>query len=312
MERNANYALVGLISTVLFVALAVFAVFLAGSNFNQSYNFYDIVFEGPVRGLAQGAEVHFNGIKVGDVRQITLDPKDPHFVIARARVTSDVPIRTDSFAMLEPLGITGVNYVQISAGSPAKALLRDTVAMGEIPRLSSRRDTLSDLLAGGGSVLQEAIQTLNQVNKLFSDRNIKSVSATLGNVEAVTAELKAHRSIIATAETTLQHADEATQQISALAKTSQGLVDTDGRQSLRKLAAAAEEIQGAAKALRVTLDKLQAPTESFAKTSLPELATTIESLQRATIHLDQVLVELRDDPRTVITKPPSKEIEVKP
>ena len=34
-------------------------------------------------------------------------------------VTSDVPIRVDSYATLEPQGITGINYVQITAGTPS-------------------------------------------------------------------------------------------------------------------------------------------------------------------------------------------------
>jgi ABC-type transporter Mla subunit MlaD len=45
-------------------------------------------------------------------------------------VTSDVPIKVDSYATLEPQGITGVNYVQITAGSPNKELLKDTVKTG--------------------------------------------------------------------------------------------------------------------------------------------------------------------------------------
>ena len=99
-------------------------------QFNQDYDVYDIVFKGPVRGLSQGGEVHFNGIKVGEVTKISLDKVDPTQVIARARVTSDVPIRVDSYATLEPQGITGVNYVQITAGTPAKPLLKDTGPRG--------------------------------------------------------------------------------------------------------------------------------------------------------------------------------------
>ena len=54
MERNANYFLVGLISAVLLTGLLVFVVLLAGRKFSRDYDVYDIVFQGPVRGLAQG------------------------------------------------------------------------------------------------------------------------------------------------------------------------------------------------------------------------------------------------------------------
>ena len=87
MEKNANYALVGLSSLILFVGLVIFVVWLARLSFSQEYDLYDIVFQGPVRGLSQGGEVHFNGIKVGEVTKIALDRTNPSRVIARARVT---------------------------------------------------------------------------------------------------------------------------------------------------------------------------------------------------------------------------------
>ena len=132
MEKNANYATVGLTTLILTVAMIVFVVWLGRLSFARDFDLYDIVFQGPVRGLNEGGEVHFNGIKVGEVTKISLDSRDPNRVIARARVTSDAPIREDSYATLEPQGITGINYVQITAGTPSKRLLRDTVAAGKV------------------------------------------------------------------------------------------------------------------------------------------------------------------------------------
>ncbi len=67
MERNANYALVGLISAILFAGMVVFVVWLAGNGFSRNLDIYNVIFHGPVRGLSEGGEVHFNGIKVGEV-----------------------------------------------------------------------------------------------------------------------------------------------------------------------------------------------------------------------------------------------------
>jgi phospholipid/cholesterol/gamma-HCH transport system substrate-binding protein len=312
MERNANYALVGLVSAILSIGLAIFIVWLAGSELNQNYDLYDIVFQGPVRGLAQGGEVHFNGIKVGDVKKISLDPRDPRFVIARARVTSDVPIRQDSYATLEPQGITGVNYIQITAGTASKPLLKDTVPAGQVPRMKSQRDALSDLLAGGGFIVQRTVEVLDRVNRVFSDENIKTLSATMSDVQAVTAELRERKSVIADAQKTLQSADEAAQQIRDLAKSSQGLVNGDAKRTMTKLGDAAGEIEAAAKDLRGMVDKLQGPTADFAANGLPEISSAINSLQRTLDHLDQVLGEVQANPRGLVGKAPAKQIEVKP
>ena len=312
MERNANSALVGLISMILSIGIVVFVVWLAGFAFGRSYDTYDIVFQGPVRGLAQGAEVHFNGIKVGDVSRISLDPKDPRLVIARARVTSDVPIRQDSLATLEPQGITGVNYVQISAGTASRPLLKDTVPPGEIPILHSQRDALSDLLAGGGFIVQRSLETLDRVNQVLSDKNIKTIGAALSDIQATTAELRERKSIIADAQRTLQDADQAVLQFKALGKSSEDLVNSDGKRLLAKLSDSADQIQGASKDLRTMMAKLEGPTSDFATEGLPRMTSALVSLQRATDHLDEVLSEVESNPRGLIGKTPAKQVEVKP
>jgi phospholipid/cholesterol/gamma-HCH transport system substrate-binding protein len=312
MERNANYALVGLISAILFVGLLVFVVWLAGNGLSRKLDTYNIIFQGPVRGLSQGAEVHFNGIKVGDVSRIYLDPKNATLVIAEARVTSDVPIRADSFATLEPQGITGVNYIQISAGTPSKPLRKDITPEGQIPTIPTKRDALSDLLAGGGYVIQRTVETLDRVNRVLSDQNIKTFGATLTDVESVTAELKKRKMIIDDAQKTLQDADQAVVQIRTLAKSSDTLVNGDGKRAIAKLADAATEIEGTAKDLRDTIAKLKGPTVDFATTSLPQMTTALISLQRATEHVDQAITELQNNPRGILTKAPAKEVEVKP
>ncbi|MGH7023384.1 MAG: MlaD family protein [Caulobacteraceae bacterium] len=312
MERNANYALVGLISAIVFVGLVVFVVWLAGSGFNRNLVTYDILFKGPVRGLSQGAEVHFNGIKVGDVNRIFLDPKDATMVIATARVTSDVPIRVDSFATLEPQGITGVSYVQISAGTPGKPLLKDVTPTGEIPVIHSKTDALSNLLAGGGYVVQRAVETLDRVNRVLSDKNINSLSETMTNIRDVTGELNKRKAIIADAQKTVEDADATVLQVRELAKSSDTLVNGDGRRAVAKLADAATQIEAAAKSLHGMIDNLKGPTTQFANTGLPQMSSAIISLRKATDRVDQVMGEIQNNPRGLLAKPPAKQIEVKP
>jgi len=312
MERNANYALVGLASTLLLIGMIVFSVWLAAFKLNQDYDYYDIVFIGPVRGLSQGGEVHFNGIKVGEVTRISLDTVDPTLVIARAKVTSDVPIRVDSYATLEPQGITGVNYVQITAGTPSKRLLKRMVPKGKVPRIRSERGVLSDLLAGGGNVLAGAVEALDRVNRVLSEENIKRFSGMLDNVQVVTAELRERKSILADAQRALQGADQAAQQIGELATSSNTLVNGDGRRIMAKLGDAATEIEAAAKDLRTMMGKLEGPTGDFATTGLQQITAASASLQQAADNLDRILGEVQQSPQGLLTRPPAQEIEVKP
>lgn len=312
MERNANYALVGLSSLILFVGLVIFIVWLARLQFARDYDTYDILFQGPINGLSQGGEVHFNGIKVGDVTKIALDRTNPSRVIARARVTSDVPIRVDSYATLEPQGITGVNYIQITAGTPSKPLLKDTVPRDTIPVVRSQRSALSDLLEGGGTVLTRTIEALDRVNRVLSDQNIQNVSSMVTDMKAVTTELNARKTIIADAQKSLQDVDAAAQQIATLGKTTNTLLDGDGRRALKNAADATAEAKATAQEAHTLLSQLQGPTAEFANNGLPQITASLIELQTAAQSLDRLVNQVQTNPTSVIGKPAAQQMKVMP
>jgi phospholipid/cholesterol/gamma-HCH transport system substrate-binding protein len=312
MERNANYALVGLISTILLIAMIVFIFWLTNFALSAKYDDYEVVFRGPVSELSRGGDVQFNGIKVGEVDDIQLDAQDPNKVIAKVRLRSDTPVRQDSLASLEPQGITGVNYVQITAGTVSKPLLKDVTPAGQPRIILAQPGAISSLLSGGGTVMQRAVDTLDRINQVLSDQNIQKVSGILSDVQAVTAELRERKAIIADADKTLQDADQAMIQIRDLAKSSQGLVSDDGKKTIDKIGAAADQIQGAAADIRAMIGKLKGPTSDFATTGLPQLTSAIAQLQVSLHDLDRLVDEVERDPRAFINKPQAKQIEVKP
>jgi phospholipid/cholesterol/gamma-HCH transport system substrate-binding protein len=312
MEKDANYALVGTTSLILVVGLVVFIVWLARLQFNRDYDLYDVLFQGPVRGLSVGGEAHFNGIKVGEVTKIALDRTNPARVIARVRVTSDVPIRTDSYATLEPQGITGVNYVQITAGTASRPLLKDTVPHGQIPVLRSQRSALSDLLEGGGTVLTRTIEALDRVNRVLSDQNIKNISATISDTQAITAEVRERKSLVADTQKAVQDIDSAAQQLTKLTGDADQMLDGDGRRALKNAADAAQEAKEAAAKANVLLGKLNGPTTDFANNGLPEVTAAVVELQTAAQSLNRLLGELQSSPSGAFGKPAGREIKVKP
>ncbi|WP_296600490.1 MlaD family protein [Phenylobacterium sp.] len=319
MERNANYALVGLSTLILTVALVVFVVWLARLRINAEYDLYDIVFQGPVRGLNEGGEVHFNGIKVGEVTKIALDKFNPRNVIARVRVTEDVPIRVDSYATLEPQGITGLNYIQITAGTGTRPLLKEAdkprcerLGLGRdcIPIVRSQRSAISDLLEGGGTVLTRTIEALDRVNRVLSDQNIKTFSASLSDAQAFTAELRERKAIIADAQSALQRIDTAADEIAKLSASTRGVVDGDGKRAIANLADAAEEAKVTAKDARAMIDRLQGPTADFATNGLPQITGAVIQLQETAQSLERLINEVQSNPTGTLGKGKAEEVKV--
>ncbi len=312
MERDANYALVGLSTLILVLGIAIFGVWLARISFNRDYALYDVIFQGPINGLSQGGEVRFNGIKVGEVTKIELYKPNPKNVIAHIRMSSDVPVRTDSYATTEPLGITGISYIQITAGTPQTPLLKGALIDGKPPIISSRRSTLSDLLEGGGTVLTRTVEALDRVNEVLSDKNIKTFTAAMDDTQAVTAELRSKKQLFADAQTALQNIDAASKQIAALGLSGQNLLDGDGKRSLKSIAGAAEQTDQTAKDLRALMARLDGPTTEFATNGLPQLTAAVASLQSAAESLNRLSRELQANPQGLVAKPPAIERKVKP
>jgi phospholipid/cholesterol/gamma-HCH transport system substrate-binding protein len=195
METRANYVMIGLFSILSVIAAVIFTLWIANSGINKQSSPYDVVFEGPVRGLEVGGEVRFNGIKVGEVTELSLSRENPKDVIARIQVQSNTPISVTSVAELEPAGLTGTAYVQISAGQEGSARLEGRLGQGP-PKISSRRGQLDRLFGESEDVISTTLTAVTNINKLLSDDNMRNFGATLANVERLTAQLSSESSAI--------------------------------------------------------------------------------------------------------------------
>lgn len=312
MERDAHYAAVGIATVALLAALAVFAIWLARLQFNNDYDVYDIVFYGPVRGLSEGGEVHFNGIRVGEVTDLNLDPKKGDQVIARIRVDATTPIRVTSRAQLEPQGITGLNYIQITAGNPNSDILKTQYPDNVVPVIQSQPSPIAELLSGSGTVLAQTVDALNRINRVLSDDNVRSFSTSLKNVEALTTELEARKRMLEQLEQTLTRANSAVAEYEALAISSRRIVEGDGQRAVANINAAAEEARSAVASINRSATNLERPLNDFASTGLPQLQTSIQQLDEATRSLQSLIDDVRASPREFIGRPPSVEMEVEP
>ncbi len=312
MERDAHYATVGIVTVVLLVALAVFTIWLARLQFNKDYDVYDIVFYGPVRGLSEGGEVHFNGIRVGEVTDLNLDPKKADQVVARVRLNGTTPVRVTSRAQLEPQGITGLNYIQITAGDPETALLKSQYAEHVVPVIQSQASPLAELLTGSGTVLQQTVDALNRINRIMSDENIRSFSTSVRNVEALTAELEARKGMFQQLEQAITSANAAVAEYQQLGADARQIVNTDGRAALENINKASEEARQAIASINRSASGLEAPLGEFGTTTVPQINDAVRQLNQATRSLEDLIENVRRSPREFIGRAPAKQLEVQP
>jgi phospholipid/cholesterol/gamma-HCH transport system substrate-binding protein len=280
METKANYVLIGAATVIGFALLMLFAMWIAGGEFNRGFNQYDVVFDDPVRGLTEGGEVRFNGIKVGEVENLRIDPDNTNRVIARIRVSSDVPVKEDSEAQLEPIGLTGVTLIQLTAGSPSADLLRRGLG-GPPPRIQGRGSQIDVLVARGEEIAMRASEAMAAVRDLVTEENIERVTRILENLETVSVQLAARDSVV-------NQSGRAAREVTVLARQLQG--------ELRDLDAAITEIDAAASVA--------------SGETLPELALAAEEIRRAAAGISRVANNLEENPSVLTPRSPRPTVEL--
>lgn len=228
MEIRARYVAVGLFT--LFVVMAGFGYVFwkARASLDKQWALYDIYFQAPVSGLTLNGEVQFNGIKVGQIREIDVVPDDPSRVRVRVEIGQDTPVHMDAVAKVEPKGITGVSYVQILGGKAGGKLLRPEEP-GQVPVIPSMRSELAELFASAPEVMNRAILLLNSLNELLSPDNRKALSEIIGNVRDVTRTVAEQRQTIgksiADAGTAANNLAEASGRLRDMAGRIEGILD---------------------------------------------------------------------------------------
>ncbi|HTS94356.1 MAG TPA: MlaD family protein [Stellaceae bacterium] len=199
METRANYVLVGSFVLAVLLGMFVSVLWLAGAQFNRQFAYYDIFFTGSVTGLSVGAPVNYNGVSIGKVTEIRLDPTNPDQVRVTVELDSLAPIKSDSVASLELTGITGVYYVEVGGGTrEAPPILKQEGQ--RYPVIASRPSRLQSFVASIPDVLSRAIEIEDRVTRILSDRNIASITNTLQNVEEISNDFAKGKKIDAVAD----------------------------------------------------------------------------------------------------------------
>jgi phospholipid/cholesterol/gamma-HCH transport system substrate-binding protein len=275
METRANFVLLGAVTIIGAALVMIFVAWLIGSDWRGGFNHYDVVFQGPVRGLAAGGEVRFNGIKVGEVKTLNIDPEDPTRVIARIRVNAKTPVREDSRARLEAMGLTGVTLIQLDAGSPDKPLLR--------PRL--------------GQPPPRIYAVPGMIEGLLSEENLERIIATLRNLEKITADLARPDSVVGESARTARDLAAAARSVAKLSEETRGSVRGLTTRADQTLADAQRAVAHA----DLAVVEFQRAASEASDETLPEVTEAARDLRRLSRAMERLAGEIEENPSSLIS-----------
>lgn len=179
METRANYVLVGVFTLAVIVGAFGFVYWFHHVGGVAVRNYYRVVFQGPISGLRTGAQVNFNGVRVGEVVDLALDPNNPQQTFVTVSVVQGTPLRTDTHASLEFQGLTGIATVALRGGASDAP---------ELPRKDGELPTLVASSSASQDVMQAARDTLSRVDSLIAD-NQASIKASIKSIETFTESL---------------------------------------------------------------------------------------------------------------------------
>jgi len=330
MEPRAHHLVVGIFVLAGIVLGAVLAVFFARLQIDRQFDHYQIHFKGSVSGLSKASEVRYNGVPIGTVTGIELDPIDPQTVIITIEVTGGTPIKEDSYAQLEAQGITGLAFVAISGGSAASNRLRLQPGQ-KMPVIASRASALQELFTGVPELVSRVLGIVTELQGLVAQDNLKAVAGILSNIEKATAAAAGR------AETVASEVEQTTGEFRRAATGASKLVDRLGGEASETLTALRSAVVGAnavidkdVKALLAEAQKTAAaigkagqefgavandnrgPINDFAAEGLYEFARLIAEARQLVAALSRVSEQLESDPARFLFGDKTKNQSVKP
>jgi phospholipid/cholesterol/gamma-HCH transport system substrate-binding protein len=312
METRAHHVIIGAFAIGVFVLAMGFVLWLSKSSIDQQFAYYDIVFNEAVTGLSKGGTVQYNGIKVGEVTQLSLAKDDPRKVIARIRLDADIPVKQDTRAKLGLQGVTGVAFIQLSGGAPSSPPLKPT-PQNPVPVIPSEESALSKLLASGSDIITSANDLLIRANEVLSQENVDRISKTLANLEGVTDTVASQRDDLgqalkqlATATGQLQHTLVT---LDSMATTTNDLMKNNARQVLESTNRALESIDRVANATNSLIGDNRAAISEFSEQGLRQLGPAIVELRETLRALKQVSDRLSDSNSLLLGREQPKEFE---
>lgn len=315
MEPKVNYVLVGSFVALLGAGILAGILWLGKSDYRGSYDRYVAYMKESVAGLSIDSTVKYRGVDVGRVKDITLRPDNPEEVLLTLDIVRGTPIKTDTIAVLETQGLTGLATINLTGGSreaPRCKRWKDksirsqdravlVLSLDEaVSRLLSE-EGLAQLLVDLDSAAIGAAKILDDENRTLLKRTIKDLSDV--------------------AQTIASHKTQIEQSLNGAARSADNLVKLTAslntevptllagiNNSVTALGTATNELARTSKIVGTVVNEARPELQQFTRRTLPEVGVLVTELRQLTSSLTRVARELEREPSSLVfgRKTPSR------
>lgn len=301
MEAKFNYAVVGLFVIILSLAFFIIVIWLSIGLSSKSYNSYLVLIHESVSGLSVKAPVKYNGVEVGYVQSISLNPKNPSEVRLLLNIERDVLLSLGTYAKLDTQGLTGIAYIELTGGTVGAPLLEAPVGqpypiIPSEPSLMFRFDAILNHLS---SSLDEITGGIKQA---FNVENMNNLSETLENIHKISQMMHSDsdqlQSIIRNMGLTFHNTAQASKNLPPLIH--------DLKSASKKLDEMASDIKQVSVEAKNTFSSSTVMIENVNQQVLPEFSSTLSEFKAVLESFKTLSETLADNPSAMIrgTVPP--------
>ena len=187
MEIKANNIIVGAFVLAMLVSGFSFVYWVRNIGGSTSEQTYGILFESSIGGLTEGANVYFNGLKVGRVKTLRIYPGDSRKIEGYIAIRKTTPVRTNSRAKVTTQGLTGYAAIEITPGTPDADRLMPATG-SEFAFINADRGSSSSIADAIPEAVQNATALLSRLNDVVAN-NEDSLRQSVKNIEGFTGML---------------------------------------------------------------------------------------------------------------------------
>ncbi len=303
-EQKTRLGIFLLVATIIF--LAALGFFLVPKLLEQGDTYYINFRNTSVYGLDVASIVTYQGMDIGKVTRMEVNPKVLDSVLVYIKIRKGFPIKKDTTAVLMYAGITGLKFVDLRNGTPDAEPVRPG---GEI-------QTAAGIEEIAGNIVNNVQTAINRFNSLLSDQNREQITRFLESLDksaqSVAAILQGKRGQI---ERSLDNAEKVTTDLAAAAANLRQ-VSTDVQALVQRVRPSVEA--AADNAARLLSDDRAGRTvqdlnaliakgvdtlkgiDKLVQTNDSQLAQALTELRQSMENLTQFTRELLEDPTILI------------
>jgi len=303
METRAHYVAVGafVLSVIVFGFVAVLS--LGRVEFAQALSRYYIFFKGSVTGLSKGSVVQYNGITVGRVVDVRVDPDDLENIQVTVEIDKNlVPIKTDARAFVDTNLLSGVATIQIRGGTrEAKDL--EPEAGHRYPVIEAGSSAFQRVTETGQQLLDRLTVAVDNLNELLNDQNRKAISDSLQNVRTITeafvAPSKEVSELVGNANSTVLEMTKLLDHIDQGFSGKGGLKD-EASQALSDFDRLAKNLVDTNRQLQQVLQENRPGLHEFTQATLTQVSDLVSDMQRFIAGLSRFVASVERDPARLL------------